>query len=345
MSRFARECHRLDGHKVPSAVASDIKNGAENKERSQCLKLVRRILDSALKDLEAGFTYPPLDFIRHLDQSAHRRDELEQYLDVGGTERDLGVIEAGYYVAAECLAWDSKFFGYEVARVNGIFQLDADAKAPSHALKQMLDRARDLSVRYLMAQVDARDLGSMRALTTLGFQLIETRVNYHRSLLDFTPQERYPTRLATEDDADALAHTAATRINPYDRFHADPFILPEQAYRMMRKWVENSVLHGFADATVVPDVAHPSAFCTAKLHRALWTTWKVKLSQPVFSAVSADFKGWYRKIVSEVSLYLRDEGAEHAYMTTQVTNNAVIRSWEHLGYRFGKCTHVLRILL
>ena len=297
-------------------------------------------------DLESSFVYPPLDFVRHLDQISHRRDELERYLAVRGTERDLGGLAAGYYVAAESLDWDSVFFGYKVARINGIFEVDGHAiLAPVNALQHCVERARNASVRYLLTTVDARDLGLMRAFIALGFQIIETRVTYHRSLLAFSPQERYPTRLAGASDVEGLAHTAATRINPYDRFHADPFIAPEQAHQMMRTWVENSILHSFADATIVPDVSCPTAFCTSKLHRSFWPIWKVKLAQPVLSAVGEDFKGWYLKIISELSLYLRKEGAEHAYMTTQVTNNAVIRTWERLGYGFGKCTYVLRVLL
>ena len=299
-----------------------------------------------LGDLESGFLFPPLDFIRHLDQESHKRDELSRYLGARGTERDLGGLDAGYCVAAEILDWDSAFFGYKVARINGVFKVDGDASAaPTHALEHCVKRASNSSVRYLLASIDARDLASMQALTALSFQLIETRVNYHRSLLDFSPQERYPSRLAGAADTEALAHTAATRINPYDRFHADPFIDSEQAHQMMRIWVENSIMNGFADATIVPDVPNPTAFCTSKLHRDSWPVWKVKLAQPVLSAVGADFKGWYFKIISELSLYLREEGAEHAYMITQVTNNAVIRTWERLGYRFGKCTHILRALL
>jgi len=117
------------------------------------------------------------------------------------------------------------------------------------------------------------------------------------------------------------------------------------ADRLMERWVEASIAGGFADATIVPDVEEPEAFCTAKFHCEHWEGWRCKLSQPVLSAVSPRHKGWYMKIISELDEYLRGMGAEHSFLVTQITNNAVIHSWEKLGYRFGKGEHVFRKLL
>jgi dTDP-4-amino-4,6-dideoxy-D-galactose acyltransferase len=113
----------------------------------------------------------------------------------------------------------------------------------------------------------------------------------------------------------------------------------------MERWVEASVVGGFADATIVPDVDAPEAFCTAKYHREHWAGWGCKLSQPVLSAVAPRHKGWYVKLISELDEHLRSVGAEHSFLITQITNNAVIRSWEKLGYGFGKGEHIFRKLL
>jgi dTDP-4-amino-4,6-dideoxy-D-galactose acyltransferase len=56
-------------------------------------------------------------------------------------------------------------------------------------------------------------------------------------------------------------------------------------------------------------------------------------------------KGWYVRIISELGEQLRQSGATHAFLVTQLTNNAVIRCWEKLGYQFGKGEHVMRKLL
>ena len=51
------------------------------------------------------------------------------------------------------------------------------------------------------------------------------------------------------------------------------------------------------------------------------------------------------RIISELDEHLRDIGAEHSFLITQLTNNAVIRCWEKLGYQFGKGEHIFRKLL
>ena len=143
-------------------------------------------------------------------------------------------------------------------------------------------------------------------------------------------------------DADLLARTAAETVNPYDRFHADPIFHGEPADRMMERWVQASIREDFADVTIVPDVNEPEAFVTAKYLKTRWPAWGYRISQAVFSAVSPRFKGWYYKLISETCRHLLDAGAEHVYMVTQATNNAVVHCWEKVGLRFGKNELVLR---
>ena len=99
---------------------------------------------------------------------------------------------------------------------------------------------------------------------------------------------------------------------------------------------------GFADVTFVPDAPQPKAFCTVRYHKDKWERWGLRLAQPVFSAVAPEFKGWYRKLISEITCHLIEQGAQHAFMTTQSTNSAVVWTWESLGYRYGKAEHILR---
>lgn len=261
-----------------------------------------------------------------------------------------GAGEHERWVFLERLPWDSEFFGRGIARLGGIFDptgpvgLRDSTEAAERALRATLDHARERGISYVIANVASDDLPSLRATQAAGFSLVETRAIYHRPLTG-PPTERYPARRATEADIPSLAEAAATTINPFDRFHADVTIPTDVAGHLMREWVRASVADGFADLTVVPDERDPEAFCTARLHREHWEGWGVRLAQPVLSAVAPRHRGWYVKIISELDEQLRLEGAEHSYLITQVTNNAVIRSWEKLGYRFGKVEYVLRAIL
>ena len=294
-----------------------------------------------------------LDFIRELPGDGERRLEarrLTRTLDAADDFRFTSESGSGQPIAvfAERLPWDSEFFGFGVVRLNAIWPTDSefDPRADyRRAVERLIADARLRGMRYVFANVDPRNLPLLRALGAAGFAVIETRLYYHRSLTDYSFAERYPVRLATEEDVPPLARTAREMVNAFDRFHADPFFETGAVDRLMEEWVHASIVNGFADATFVPDAEQPTAFCTLKYHKEHWDAWGVRISQPVLSAVGPEFKGWYRKLISEISYHLRDTGAAHAYLTTQVTNGAVIRVWETLGYRYGRSEHVLRLVL
>ncbi|MEK7704855.1 MAG: hypothetical protein AAB426_07840 [Myxococcota bacterium] len=307
----------------------------------------------AVRRVAEHLPFPPHDFVRGLSLDADRTiyassilasipDELSLRFACELPDRSLAA------VVAQVLPWDTEFFGVKTARLHGAFGLDAPLPSDADldpAVTELCTRAKQLGVRYLFGQLDARDLAATRALGNAGFALIETRLFYHRDITDFSWPERYETRGATAEDVPSLAETARVMVNQYDRFHADPFFDPTRVDALMRVWVENSITKGFADFTICPAQLAPTGFCTAKYHRAHWQPWGKKLAQPVLSAVSPDMKGWYRKIISELTYHLRDEGAEHAFMITQAANKAVIHVWESLGYRFGRCENVFRRIL
>lgn len=310
-------------------------------------------IDRARSILTRGLPWSPFDFVPGISVKGDKAIYVNQLTDNVKSEDDLRFIgeaqEGEIAVFARRLPWDSSFFGYGVAKLDGVFPLTEPFYRP-HAdyeelLQELVSRARKNDIRYLFAQVDTRDLATIQTLGRLRFSVIETRLLSSMDITNYRHEERYPVRPATADDVDSLARTASDTVNLYDRFHSDPFIAKEDANRLMRKWVEASIAESFADITLVPDVSNPGAFCTVKYHRDNWNGWNLKMAQPVFSAVSREFKGWYQKLISEVHYHLQQMGAEYSYVSTQTTNKAVIWVWEKLGYRFGRAELVLRIVL
>jgi hypothetical protein len=304
--------------------------------------------------LRGGMICSPFEFVRRLDIAGDTAMFVERVTRPLPADDDLRLtcrLRSGVEVAVlgERLAWDSAFFGYNVAKLDGIFPLDTQEPHYLHdyapAVRALLDAAASKQMTYLFASVDARDIATLQALGDAGFVLIETRLFYHRSLEDYESPERYPVRAATAADVEPLAAAARDTINPYDRFHADPFVRGADADRLMTRWIEASIREGFADIVLVPDSPAPKAFVTVRYHRDKWARWGLHLGQPVFSAVSPEFKGWYRKLISESHYHLRDIGAQHSYMTTQPTNAAVLWIWEQLGYHYAKTEHIMRKLL
>ncbi len=312
----------------------------------------RTLRDDLRSELNGRLRRSPLDFIREMDPAGDRALWLDELTRPVAPEHDLTVVtnldEMGRAaVFAEVLPWDTEFFGFKVARMNAIipladptYQVLPDLGA---AVDDLIGLCENRGVQYLFAPVDARDAAVARALTGRGFELIESRSYCHRELVDFDPIDRYDVRLATENDIEALSSVAEGVVNPYDRFHADPILAGEPADRIMREWVRASICDGFADGTMVPNVAKPGAFLTIKDHKARWERWGKAIGQAPFGAVHQSFRGWYIKLISEICVHLRENGAEHFYMVSQATNNAVIRCWEKLGLRYGKNELILRL--
>ena len=302
--------------------------------------------------LVGALPWSPLDFIRNLSPEGDRAVHVESLvrdLDPADDLRFTHALDGGHDVAvcAERLPWDSSFFGYGVARLHGIYQLGP--RAYSHdvdyaaAVRALIAAAKARGVRYLFAVIDARDLPTQRALSMLGFMLLETRVYFSCSLRDYQFPRRFRCRAATVDDLDNLSALAGTMENASDRFNADPIIDRRDTQRLMDTWLRASVLSGFADLTYVNDAARPSAVCTVKYHEDKHALWGTPVGQLVLAMAGPG--GRFLGVISEINYHLKERGLEHVYFTTQLANRSTIRVGERIGYRIGRGEYVFRLLL
>jgi len=298
--------------------------------------------------------WTPFDYVPGISRQGDREIAAAALAGEKGDEDDFRFFAKddggeSVVVLAERLTWDSDFFGYGVARLNGIFPVEPPLDSPRHEfhkpLKRVLKRLRKADVKYVFAQVDPRDLTLMRALGEAGFVLVETRYFHGGPVVEPELGERFPVRQATEDDLPSLARAASQTINRFDRFHADPFIDPDDVARLMERWIAESIAARMADVVIVPDVPEPAAFVTYRYHREHWSRWKLNVVQGVLSAVSPEFVGWMGWLGPEVNYHLFRMGAQYACGSTQVTNTPIIWLAQDGGGRFGKCQHVFRLLL
>lgn len=318
------------------------------------LVAIKPRLDEVRRIMAENATWSPRDFIPGISRAEDRAIRAESLTRGLRAEDDLRFFyesrrHGPLALLAERLAWDSDFFGLGVARLNAVFPLEApfvrlDA-VWNKPLEKLLKQAQRRGVRYLFAMVDPRDTALLRSLGELGFALIETRYYHHGPLTEPPEGERFPVREARPEDVPSLARTAAEQVNPYDRFHADPFMQGEDTGRLMRRWIEESIAGRMADLVLVPDVEEPTAFVTYRFEKANWARWGVNLAQGVLSAVSADFLGWMGKLTPELNRALLAAGANYTFGSTQVTNRPIIHFAQEAGARFGRCEHILRVLL
>jgi dTDP-4-amino-4,6-dideoxy-D-galactose acyltransferase len=304
--------------------------------------------------VQESVPWSPLDFIRHVSVDGDRQVQFDGLLRALDPANDLRFVvpisrhtEAAVF--AERLPWDSQFFGYGVARLQGVFPVgagrythDADYRP---AIGALLDLARARGIRYLFGVIDARDLPTLRALTELSFVLIEARLYYHVALREFRYPRRHRCRPATPADVDALVEMAGTVDNPYDRFNSDPFIGRENARRLMAQWVRASVLDGFADLTIIPDSPTPGSLVTLKYHEDKAAAWESRVAQKMLAIATPRMGNGWIHVVTETLHHAKERGWDHVMFTTQLANRRLIRTGEHAGYRFGRGEYVFRMVL
>lgn len=250
-------------------------------------------------------------------------------------EIELHTCTFQFYI--DYLEWDTAYFGFPS------YKLQTVLFDPSHA--ELLPLAIQECMKYLPEQayvfgeIPSEDIQLIQALGKAGWPLIETRLTYWRDQLQHFNEPRYSVRKANPSDTENLMRVARVMRNAYDRFHADPCFTAEQADEFLATYIEKSIL-GFADLVLVPDGPSDS-FLTARYLKHDWAKTNINVSKMVLSAVSAETnKGWYKKLISEMTYHLRDEGATCIFMNTQSTNLAVTHTWESLGYQLGGTSHV-----
>lgn len=243
------------------------------------------------------------------------------------------------------LSWDSEYFSVPTYRIEFVDFDPSSASVVEVVSRGLADLRTLLQARhdsfYLFAEVPSEDTAFLQALGLDRWRLIETRLTYFNDkIAGYGFPRRAAVREATEADVACLRNVAVEKRNLFDRFHADPFFGEQLADHFLGVFVENSV-RGFADVVLVPDVGQqaPDAFLTGKLIHASELSAK-PMGRMVLSAVADSRRGWYPRLISEMSYWFQAQGCETVFMTTQSTNRAVVRVWESLGFRLGRSAHV-----
>lgn len=245
----------------------------------------------------------------------------------------------------ERLDWDTSYFGITTFKLNYVLyahhQLAILQKACARFVQQCLSEKNV----YLFMEIPSEDIQLIQALNNAGLKLVETRLTYYHAQLHTFNQPRYAVRKANEADIPNLKQVATQMRNEYDRFHADDVFETSIADSFLGTYVEQSI-NGFADMVITPDesVAPSDSFLTARYLKHEWPILGQPISKMILSAVSATTnKGWYKKLISEMTYLLKEEGATGIFMNTQSTNRAVLHTWHSLGFELGSTSHILSI--
>lgn len=288
-----------------------------------------------------AFFYSPYSFLKN--SSSFVDDcirDLDKSLQLNGLECFDGGNEIFIYFKK--LDWDTDFFRIPFFRVEfTALPEDVNFLDTQMAFSRLREHIGSMFPEYyLFAEVPCEDIGVIAGMTGAGWRLIETRITCYRDdLQKFSYPTRSAVRSATEADIPDLRVAAMEAVNYYDRFHADDFFTVEEANAFLAIFIENSV-KGFANEVIVPANGIANAFLTGNYLVSPPSLVYQKMGKMVLSAVTSARKGWYMRLIGELSFRFKEQGIDTAFMTTQATNRAVLKVWFRHGYQFGKCSHI-----
>lgn len=219
----------------------------------------------------------------------------------------------------EVLDWDSRFFGFRIARAR-------PDRVNSESLGQILAFCAAESVRCLYFQADPGDVTTIRTLEQAGFGFQDIRLTLVRKQLADVPSPDAGIRLATPKDVKELIAIAG-QSHTDSRFYFDQNFPRERCTALYETWIEKSCA-GYAAAVLVPVVeGRPAGYVTCSMPAR-------ELGQIGLIAVheKARGSGIGKQIIRAALIWFREHGAAEVVTVTQGRNIGAIRMYERCGF-------------
>jgi dTDP-4-amino-4,6-dideoxy-D-galactose acyltransferase len=223
----------------------------------------------------------------------------------------------------EELPWDSAFFGKKI----GAFKAPSDDLS---VLQDTLKKAKKDGFAYLRCRLPAQDAVLIRLLESNGFYLTDIGVtlatatqSYFQQEKQLRPAKQNPIKAATLEDIPAL-QKYITSLFRESRFYNDPFFPREDADRLYRAWIENSVKGEAADIVFhIPGTGFISCRKAGK-----------HSGQIVLIGIKKRFrgKGYGTALMAEAMEWFRRECINAVSVRTQLKNVKALNFYARMGF-------------
>jgi len=317
------------------------------------IRRLREVSNDALDALIAAHPYKPYRQYRtysRREQAAILRADIDHTLaTTGESSIGLGAPDLMAAVIVRPLPWDSAYFGVPMGRADLLVRPDTTHAQREAVIDAACRTAREAGVRHMTARVDVGDLETLAALETHGFRTMDALGTYIlRAGKDAVREVRSvgPLRPATPADRDEiLAITRQAYAGYRGRFHLDPQLPRDRADAFYEVWAQQCLSGAMADVVMVSsDSAGRVIGYLAHRRREPASSIGMPIYGGGLGACRPDAPGAYASLIRDSALWAHGQGAV-AECQTQISNFAVIRVYESVGFHYVRAEYTLHAWL
>jgi hypothetical protein len=312
--------------------------------------------DAALvQDLVEQHPFKPFRnhrFLSRRQQAAVLRAEVDRVCSMDGHLcLTAGSEHAPIVVTARPLAWDSRFFGVSMGRIEHLLRHPAsNAAAVRAAIAEVLARFTRTGVKHVTLKTDVADHELIAAAEDAGFRLMDAIVTYIAHPRRSPP--RPPKHLASvrpfrNDDTDRILEITRDAYRGYrGRFQLDPHLPAEKSDAFYLEWARNCCSGAMADRVVVAEDAAGRLIGWASVKRAepVSSVSGAVISMGSLGACRLDSPGAYASLITTAA---RDNHAAGILTeaSTQSSNFAMVRVLEAVGAQYARAEYTFHAWL
>jgi len=228
----------------------------------------------------------------------------------------------------DVLEWDSKFFGFGVARITEPHVLDSD-------LSRILEELSEKNIRLVYWASDISIGSEFAARNNNGFhadrKTVFVRKISSKPELDCGDIE---IKEYSDDTVSEELQSLAVQAGLYSRYTVDPNMPQNAGDRMYSEWIKNSVNHSLADAVLV-------AYYNSKMVGMVTVGDKNDVGDIGLIAVDSTYRGQKigSKLVVAAQRWFVDYGYTELQVVTQGDNNHACSLYEKCGYIVGEVSN------
>ena len=230
------------------------------------------------------------------------------------------------------LEWDTRFFGYKIAKI----VVSQDSKAQIDQTVSIL-KSEDFKLAYIF--VSPEDDNSNNSIKACSGQLVDEKVTYSYSI-DETVIYKVDDFIVVynEDTASTELIELTLQSGAYSRFKIDPNFRNNEYVTLYKEWINKSVAREIADQVLVyKEEDHILGFITLRIAEGQGTIGLLAVDE------NSRGKSIGKKLLTSSFAYFQNNRITRIEVVTQRGNQIACRFYEACGFNVSEIVNVYHL--